>query len=325
MTPAKQRIITTNRLNLSLTEQGQGPLVLLCHGFPETSAAWRHQLPALAEAGFRAAAPDLRGYGLSDRPADANKYSAMDILGDLVGLLDALGESHAVVVGSDWGATVAWQAARLRPDRFRAVAALGVPMMERPPAPPSKLFPHLTDACFYVHHFMPQGLAEQELEADVAKSLRRIYHAASGDVGPRDDPTTPNPFGMVTKSQGLLGTLPEPADLPPWLPAASFHALVTAFEQSGFTGGLNYYRNLDRNWELDAAFQGLRVEVPALYMVGDRDTGLSMPGMQDIIAAMPALVPNLRASIKVPGSGHWLSQEAPDEVNAALIGFLHDL
>lgn len=111
MTSAKQRIITTNGLNLSLTEQGQGPLVSLCHGFPETSAACRHQLPALAEAGFRAAAPDLRGYGLSDRPADATQHSAMDILGDLVGLLDALGEWHAMVVGSDWGATIAWQAA----------------------------------------------------------------------------------------------------------------------------------------------------------------------------------------------------------------------
>jgi pimeloyl-ACP methyl ester carboxylesterase len=322
MTSAKQHFITTNGLSLSVTEQGQGPLVLLCHGFPETSQAWRHQLPALTEAGFRAVAPDLRGYGLSDRPADAAKYSALDILGDLVGLLDALGESQAVIVGSDWGATMAWQAARLRPDRFRAVAVLGVPMMGRAPAAPSKMFPLLADSWFYVHYFIAQGLAERELEADVVKSLRRIYHAASGDAGPRDDPSTPNPFGMVTKSQGLLGGLPEPTSLPRWLSANSFDALVKAYETSGFTGGLNYYRNLDRNWELDAAFQGLRVEVPALYMVGERDTGLAMPGMQDIIAGMSEMVPNLKASIKVPGAGHWLSQEAPDEVNEALTGFL---
>lgn len=325
MTSAKQHIITTNELNLSLTEQGTGPLVLLCHGFPETSDSWRHQLPALADAGFRAVAPDLRGYGLSDRPAEVTKYSAMDVLGDLIGLLDALGESQAVVVGSDWGATIAWQAALLRPDRFRAVAALGVPMMGRAPAAPGKIFPRLADAWFYVHYFMEQGLAERELEADVAKSLRRIYHAASGDAGPRDDPTTPNPFGIFAKSLGMLGGLPEPMGLPRWLPAASFNALVEAFERSGFTGGLNYYRNLDRNWELDAAFNGLRVEVPALYMVGERDTGLAMPGMQEIIAAMPELVPNLRGSMQVPGAGHWLSQEAPSEVNAALIAFLHNL
>lgn len=325
MTPAKQHIIVTNGLNLSLTEQGTGPLVLFCHGFPETSDAWRHQLPALADAGFRAVAPDLRGYGLSDRPADVTKYSAMDVLGDLIGLLDALGESQAVVVGSDWGATIAWQAALLRPDRFRAVAALGIPMMGRAPMAPSKVFPRMADAWFYVHYFMEQELAERELEADVAKSLRLIYHAASGGVGPRDAPSTPNPFGMFAKRQGMLGGLPEPMGLPDWLPAASFNALVEAYEQSGFTGGLNYYRNLDRNWELDTAFQGLRVEVPALYMVGERDSGLAMPGMRDIIAAMPASVPNLKASITVQGAGHWLSQEAPDEVNAALIGFLHDL
>lgn len=325
MTSAKQHIIPINGLNLSMTELGSGPLVLFCHGFPETSQSWRHQLPALADAGFRAVAPDLRGYGLSDCPSDAFEYSTMNVVGDLIGILDALGESQAVVVGSDWGATVAWHAALLRPDRFRAVAALGVPMMGRAPAAPSKLFPRFADAWFYVHYFMELGLAERELEADVARSLRRIYYAASGDVGPRDDPHTPNPFGVFAKSQGMLGGLPEPVCLPDWLPETSFNAFVDAFKRSGFTGGLNYYRNLDRNWGVDAAFNGLRVAVPALFMVGERDTGLAMPGMQDIISAMPDLVPNLRGSVQVPGAGHWLSQEAPDEVNAALIAFLLNL
>lgn len=325
MTGPNYRMLQANGLGLQVAEQGQGPLVLLCHGFPETAHAWRHQLPALAAAGFRAVAPDLRGFGGSDRPAPVDAYTVLDVVGDLVALVEQLGERQAVVVGSDWGATFAWQAARLRPDRFRAVAALGVPMMGRAPMPPSQLFPQTAQAWFYVHYFAQEGLAEQELDADAATALRRIYFAASGDAGARDDPRTPNPFGMLPRQGGLLATLPEPAELPGWLTPADLGAFVQAFQASGFGGGLNYYRNLDRNWAADAAFEGLRVEVPALYLVGERDTGLAMPGMQDIIAAMPALVPRLAASHTVPGAGHWLAQEAPERVNAELIAFLNGL
>jgi pimeloyl-ACP methyl ester carboxylesterase len=133
---------------------------------------------------------------------------------------------------------------------------------------------------------------------------------------------TPNPFGMVSRSAGLLDALPDPAALPNWLPPVDFVRFVEAFSKSGFRGGLNYYRNLDRNWEVQLAFEGLRVEVPALYLVGERDSGLAMPGMQDIIDAMPKLVPKLTDSRKIEGAGHWLQQEAPNAVNAALIKFL---
>lgn len=325
MTTASHRLVDANGIRLNLLEQGQGPLVLLCHGFPETSLVWRYQLPALATAGYRAVAPDLRGYGSSERPEAVDAYTALQVVGDLVALLDTLGEQQAVVVGGDWGATIAWQAALLRPDRFRAVAALGVPMMGRAPMAPSQLFPQTPDAWFYTHYFASPGLAERELEADVAATLRKIYFAASGSAGPRDDVLTPNPFGMLARSGGLLTALPTPQALPGWLSAVDFEQLVRSFEKSGFRGGVNYYRNLDRNWASEAAFVGLQVHVPAMYLVGENDTGLAMPGMQNIIDAMPSLVPQLRVSQVVPKAGHWLQQEAPEVVNAALLGFLNSL
>lgn len=169
-----QHFVETNGIKLHVAEQGQGPLVLLCHGFPETSHAWRHQLPALAAAGFRAVAPDLRGYGKSDAPRDVAAYAVMDVLGDLVALVKALGERQAVVVGGDWGATLAWHAALVRPDVFRAVAALGVPMMGRAPMAPSRLFPQTDEAWFYTHYFTEPDTAERELQRDVTVTLRKI-------------------------------------------------------------------------------------------------------------------------------------------------------
>lgn len=319
-----QSFIETNGVRLNVAAQGAGPLVLLLHGFPETSYAWRHQLAGLSSAGFRAVAPDLRGFGLSDCPLESGRYTTLDIIGDLVGILDALGETTAVVVGNDWGATIAWQAAQLRPDRFRAVVALGVPMMDRAPITPSRLFPHTEQAWFYTHYFSQPGQAESELEFDVAAALRKLYFWASGDAGPRDQ-TTPNPFGLVARQAGLLGALPEPASPLTWLEKADFDVFVRAYEASGFRGGLNYYRNLDRNWELQAAFIGLPVQTPALYLVGEYDTGLAIPGMRDIIGGMHKLVPNLRDSRIIQQAGHWLQQEAPRLVNAAVIEFLHSL
>lgn len=325
MTAAREYTLEVNSIRLHLREQGEGPLVLLCHGFPETSLVWRHQLEALSVAGFRAVAPDLRGYGGSESPSDVHAFTTLDVLGDLIALLDVLDERQAVIVGGDWGSTVAWQAAQLRPDRFRAVVALGVPLMGRAPMRPSMLFPRTDTARFYTHYFCEPGVAEQEFERDVGKTLRQIYFAASGEAGPRNDARTPNPFGMVDRAVGLLAALPDPDTLPAWMPPSDLAALVASFERSGFRGGLNYYRNLDRNWELQAAFDGVKVEVPALHLIGERDVGLAMPGMDRIIEAMPALAPRLSASTMIAGAGHWLQQEAPDAVNAALIDFLRGL
>ncbi|CAH0284003.1 Epoxide hydrolase A [Agrobacterium fabrum] len=324
--PMKDTIISTATISISLIEAGQGPLVLLCHGFPETKYAWRHQIEAFARAGYRAVAPDMRGYGKTEAPERPDQYTVFHTVGDLVALLDALGEQQAVVVGHDWGATVAWQAALMRPDRFRAVVALSVPMMGLPPMPPSRIFPQDDKSLFYTLYFQDPDGAEAEFGRDVALTLRKLIFAASGEAGPRlPGDSTPNPFGMVSRSMGLLESLPEPAALPDWLPAPDFDRMVRDFQASGFRGGLNYYRNLDRNWELQRLAAGLKITVPALFMIGERDTGLSIPGMDQIIAEMPTLVPDLRGLHTISGAGHWLQQERPKEVSTAILRFLESI
>lgn len=324
MTIQVQSFVETNGIRLHVREKGEGCPVLLLHGFPETSFSWRHQLDALAEAGYRAIAPDLRGYGLSDRPTDVNRYSVLDIISDLVALLDALKISQAIVIGNDWGANIAWQCALIRPDRFHAVVALGVPLMARAPMPPTALFPQNDEAWFYTIYFSQALLPEEELERDIATSLRKIYFWASAE-GNNDLEQSHNPFSMLSKRDGLLGALPLPKNLPKWLGQDEFDVLVESYKKSGFGGSLNYYRNLDRNWELQGVFDGLTLTVPALYLVGEHDTGLAMPGMMQIIENMPQLVQNTLVSKVIPYAGHWLQQEAPDQVNREILKFLNAL
>jgi pimeloyl-ACP methyl ester carboxylesterase len=320
------RTMNANGLAMFIEEQGEGPVILFAHGFPETSYAWRHQLSALAAAGFHAVAPDMRGYGETESPSGINLYSTFDLVGDLVGLLDALGCEDAILVGNDWGSTVAWQAALLRPDRFKGVIAIGVPMMGSPPAPPTTLFPKTEEAQFYALYFQEPGIAEAEFERDVDATLRKILFAGSREAGsrrPGDD--TPNPFAMVSRDLGLLGPLPLPDRLPAWLSETDLARYVGSFARSGFRGGLNYYRNLDTNWSNQRALDGLKVEVPALYMVGEQDVGLNMPGMREIIAAMPSLVPGLTQSITIPECGHWAPQEKPEDVSKAILEFARSI
>jgi len=326
MSTATTRSVAVNGQTLQITEQGDGPLVLLCHGFPETRYAWRHQIGALAAAGFHAVAPDMRGVGGSTGPERADQYTVLHLLGDMVALLDALGAEAAVIVGNDWGSTLAWQAALLRPDRFRAVAAIGVPFMKRAPAPPTMIFPQTDDALFYTLYFQPEGVAEGEFERDARLTLRKILFGASAEAGPRQPGDgTPNPFAMVSRTQGLLAPLPDPERLPHWLTEADLDAFTAAYAKSGFRGGLNLYRNLDRNWEQQAAFAGRKVTVPALYMVGERDVGLAFPGMRDLIAGMTEDVPGLQQAVFIPECGHWAPQEKPEQVSDALTTFLRDL
>ncbi|MBN9024052.1 MAG: alpha/beta hydrolase [Rhizobiales bacterium] len=318
----QHRFIEANGIRINIAEQGEGPLVLLCHGFPETSHAWRHQVAALAAAGFHVVAPDMRGYGETDSPADPEAFTLFHLVGDMVGILDALGAPTAIIAGNDWGASVAWQAALMRPDRFRGVVAIGVPMMGQPPVPPTRIFPQTVEALFYTLYFQEPGVAEAEFGRDVPTTLRKLLYAASGDAGPRvPGDGTPNPFGMVSRKDGLLAPLPLPNALPNWLTEADLQAFVAAFARSGFRGGLNYYRNLDRNWALQAALKGRTVDIPALYVVGDRDVGLSMPGMREIVAAMPTLAPGLEPPLFLEACGHWAPQESPERVSAAIIEF----
>ncbi|WP_180902412.1 alpha/beta fold hydrolase [Martelella soudanensis] len=326
MTKLNYRDVEANGLRMRVADHGEGSLVLLCHGFPESAYAWRHQLFDLAEAGYRAVAPDLRGIGGTSAPADTEAYALQHLVADVVALLDALGAAKAVIVGNDWGATLAWQAALLRPDRFRAVAAVGVPIMSQPPVAPTQIFPQTEDALFYTLYFQNEGVAEKEFEADIRRTLLKIYHAASDGAGPRiEGDGTPNPFGMVSQESGLLSSLPMPERAPSWLSDEDLAVFVSDYVQSGFRGGLNLYRNLDRNWALHAAFAGLPVQVPALYMVGSRDTGLSMSGMRQMVEAQKDLAPQLREPIFLDGCGHWAPQEQSARVSENLLRFLAEV
>src|ERR1700687_4076888 len=222
MSEPTQRMIESNGIRLNIAEQGEGPLVLLCHGFPESWYSWRHQIDALAAAGFHAVAPDMRGYGKSDRPEAIDQYTIFHLVGDLVGLLDALEIPSAVIVDHDWGATIAWQAARLRPDRFRAVACLSVPYRPRGPARPTSVMPRTADAQFYQLYFQEPGVAEAELERDPRATVRTMLYGASGEgaaairAAAASSGAAPNP-GMVPRDGGMLRGSGAPATLPAWL------------------------------------------------------------------------------------------------------------
>jgi pimeloyl-ACP methyl ester carboxylesterase len=310
------RTLTANGIRMRIAEEGAGPLVLLLHGFPESWYSWRHQLPALAAAGFRVVAPDQRGYGGTDAPQAIEDYDILHLADDAVGLLDSLGERQAVVVGHDWGAPVAWHCALLHPERFRAVAALSVPYVGRSPTAPLDMFRAMAgEHFFYILYFQEPGVAERELEGDVRATMRRFLYAASGDV------VEPLDFWRKPNTAKFLDGLPDPQTLPPWLTEADLDYFAGEFRRSGFRGGLNWYRNLDRNWQLTADLAHAKVTQPALFIAGERDGVLAMIPVD----AMRPLVPNLTRLVMLPGCGHWTQQERPAEVNAALRRFLEGL
>ncbi len=297
------------------------------HGWPELSLSWRHQLPCFADLGFRAVAPDMRGYGQSEAPAAIDQYTLLHLVGDMVGLLDALGAPTAVIAGHDWGAPVAWHAALLRPDRFRAVIGLSVPYRPRGATRPTTAMPRTDDAVFYQLYFQEPGLAEVELGRDPRATLRRVLYSGSGDRprGGRVGLGSPDAVGMVPRSGGFLDHTEDPATLPPWLSEADVDYFAGEFARTGFRGGLNWYRNIDRNWELLAPWAGARVTVPALYVAGDRDLVVAFRGMDQLIPKLATFVPNLRRTLMLPGCGHWTQQERAPEVSAAMIEFLQGL
>jgi pimeloyl-ACP methyl ester carboxylesterase len=322
MNDITHRFIETNGIRMHVAESGAGPLVLLCHGFPESWYSWRHQIPALAAAGFHVVAPDMRGYGQTEAPEAIDQYTVLHLVGDMVGLLDALGEATAVIVGHDWGGPVAWYSALLRPDRFRAVVSLSTPYRPRGKVRPGSVMPRTDDAVFYQLYFQTPGVAEADLEEDVRTSIRGVVLAIAGEAaGGSGD------FSMVPKAGGMRARnrAASLAPLPGWLTEADIDFYVREFSRTGFRGGLNWYRNIDRNWELMAPFTGAKVAVPALFVAGERDVVLSFPGAKEIVANLAAAVPRLRETLMLPGCGHWTQQERPEAVNAALIGFLRGL
>jgi pimeloyl-ACP methyl ester carboxylesterase len=315
--PALQTL-QAGALRMRVATQGSGPLVLLCHGFPELWCSWRAQMAALAAAGFRAAAPDMRGYGGTDAPADPAQYTMLHHVGDLVALVHALGEQQAVVVGHDWGAPAAWHAALLRPDIFRAVAGLSVPYS--PPGPVDLLTALESQGIttFYMQYFQTPGVAEAELEADVAASLRRITYSLSGDG--KGGVATVLPPG-----KGFLDVTEDPAALPAWVDADDLAYTVGEFRRTGFRGGLNWYRALRRGPELLAPWHGAVIRQPSLFIAGDRDDVMRFPASAAAVARFGHSLPALRGSHVLAGAGHWVQRERAADVNALLIEFLRDL
>jgi pimeloyl-ACP methyl ester carboxylesterase len=319
----RHRFVETNGIRLHVADQGEGPPVILCHGFPESWYSWRHQLRALAEAGFHAIAPDMRGYGQSDRPEEIEKYTLFHLVGDMVGLLDGLGAGSAAIAGHDWGAPVAWHAALMRPDRFRAVIGLSVPFVPRLPMRPTSVMPQNEEAQFYQLYFQAPGVAEAELERDVRETMRRQLFAYSADAPRREESSAG--AGMVPRKKGLVAALPRPEALPSWLTEADLDFYAEEFSRTGFRGALNWYRNIDRNWELMAPFAGARISVPALFIAGERDPVLSFRGMSLLMGQLPKLIPQLKAKLIIPGCGHWVQQERHEEVSTAIVEFLRQM
>jgi pimeloyl-ACP methyl ester carboxylesterase len=309
------RTISANGIEIFLLEQGEGPLVLLCHGWPELSYSWRHQIPALAAAGFHVAAPDMRGFGRTSAPADIDAYSIFDHVGDMVALVAALGKKRAIIVGHDWGAPVAWHAALFRPDVFSAVAGMSVPPPFRGRGRPLDTLRESGITNFYWQYFQTPGVAEREFERDVDVTMRTLLGRGFSD------PAAPL---FVEDGKGFLGDISAIRPLPDWLSEADLSYFSEAYRKSGFSGGLNWYRNIDRNWELTAPWQGAQIHQPSLFIAGSNDSVITGRIGAKRVTDMEQVLPNLKQKLIIDGAGHWVQQERADEVNAALIAFLKE-
>jgi pimeloyl-ACP methyl ester carboxylesterase len=306
-------VVQVNGAPMRLAEAGTGPLVVLLHGFPECWYSWRHQLRALAEAGFHAVAPNQRGYPGTHAPAGVADYTMLHLVSDVVGLIGALGEPNATVIGHDWGAPVAWYTALLRPDLVRGVGGLSVPFSARTPVPDMTAARQRYGDTFYWFYFQHRA-AEKDFESDLSGSFRRILFGLSGD----------NPEIrrlLIPHGQRFFDGWISPELLPAWLTERDIAAYVEEFAKTDFFGPLNWYRNIDYNWALTAAWDGAQIIPPAMFLAGDRDPVISSYDTSTLEASLRALIPNMRRFELVPGAGHWLQQERAQLTNAALVEF----
>lgn len=307
---------TVNGLSYHLASCGEGPLVLFTHGFPESWYSWRHQLPAVADAGFRAVAVDMPGYGDTDKPQDPARYNQVAISDDMAALATQLGYEQFVSVGHDWGAPTAWHTALRFPERVRAVVAMSVPYGGRPPQPPTQGFAQLMgDSFFYMLYFQKPGVAERELESDIARFLRSFWWSASVEGTGGFDTR------QVPANSGLFDAMPDPKQLPSFISNEEAQYYIEQFSAHGLRGPLNYYRNLDRTWELSGAYAQQRIEQPALFLYGDHDP---VPLMGGEMKRMKTTVAQLTQHC-IKQCGHWTQQEQPELVNEYLINFLQQL
>lgn len=318
MTNVDHRTVRANGIDIHLAESGRGAPVILCHGFPETWYSWRHQIPALVGAGYRAIAMDMRGFGKTSAPERVDDYTMLHLVGDVIGVLDALDLPKAVVVGHDWGAPVAWNTALMRPDRVRGVAGMSVPYTPRAPRSLLQAVRAQGNDGFYMQYFQQPDIPEAELACDVRLTLRRMFYTLSGDP-----PESERWNAIVPKGLTFVQSLSDTQDMPAWLSQGDLDVCSESFRHSGFRGGLNWYRNLDRNAELLAPFDGARISVPALFIGGKRDAVVQWS--EQSIGRLPSTLEKWRGTILLEEAGHWVQQEAPMEVNAALLQFLNSL
>lgn len=310
-----------NGLNMHWVECGEGPAVLLLHGFPEFWYSWRHQLPALARAGYRAIAPDMRGAGRTDAPQETDAYTYFHLVGDAVALLDELGIDKATVIGHDWGGAVAWDCALFRPDRFDRVVSLSVDHQRQfdNTHPLEAMKAYTPDTFNHILRHQEEGVSERELEADVRNNLHRFYYTLSGEAGASTNEVSrwwQHPRDSVFMD--VMAKKPGPMN---WLSKEDLEVFIENFERTGFRGGLNYYRCLELTWELKRAFKGKKIEQPSMHILGTSDI---MPVYPNMLEVLRDGAPGLRSVEILEGCGHWTQQERHEEVNNLLIKFLQE-
>lgn len=306
------RVVQANGIRLAVRDEGEGPAVVLCHGFPELAYSWRHQVPALAAAGFRVLVPDQRGYGGSDRPADVAAYDIHHLTGDLVGLLDALDVERAVFVGHDWGGLVTWMMPLLHPSRTAGVVGVNTPYLPRAPMAPIALFRAALGENHYIVHFQQPDVPDRALARDVRKVFTKLMR--------RDIPIADieAEIARVGRMRNMVEMIEEgPTFGRPLLDDAELAVFVETFERTGFTGGINWYRNMDRNWDTTPQLEGARIEVPSLMVTAEWDIALR----PELAEPMRGLVTDLEMHM-IPACGHWTQQEKPAELNRVLVDWL---
>ncbi len=305
------RVVSANGIRLALRDEGSGPAVVLCHGFPELAYSWRLQVPALVAAGYRVLVPDQRGYGDTERPADVRAYDIQHLTGDLVGLLDALELERAVFAGHDWGGLVTWMMPLLHPARTAGVVGVNTPYLPRAPMPPVEMMRAAFGDNHYIVHFQQPGVADAALGRDVRRVFTQLLRRGV-------------PLADVEARLIARGRMPNMVELiadeplgEPLLGDAEIQVYVDAFTRTGFTGGLNWYRNLDHNWETTPDLAMARIGVPALMVVAEWDAALR----PELAEPMRSLVDDCEF-VTIPRCGHWTQQEHPDELNRILVGWL---
>jgi pimeloyl-ACP methyl ester carboxylesterase len=314
-------MVETNGIRLRVAEAGKkgAPLVILVHGWPESWYSWRHQMPAIAAAGYRVIAPDMRGYGGSDRPPNVEDYDITHTSDDIMGLAHAYyGGGKPVIIGHDWGAIVTWNTVLLHPDRFSAMIAMSVPNGGRAAAAPLAGMRAAAGENFQyiVYHNEPGGVAEAEYDSNPRALLAGLYTSKDTPVEP---PAVTDP---KRSAGGWIPRLGKPKQLPPWLTQADLDYFVSQFEHAGFRGGVNYYRNFDRNWEITPELAGARITVPVAFIAGVDDVVIRGAKEDALRTQMRRVASDLRDVKLVPGAGHWVQQEKPQEVNDFVLRFL---